>query len=287
MGSALVSGVTGGADIALMALGLVLVYKTTRTFNFAQGEFGTLGAYVAYAALGASLPYWAAIALALLSGAVAGVVVERLVVARLRRVARVYVLVATAGVALAATAIEVLVTKNSPYLLRAPVHGSSFSLAGVTIPQLDILIVACSAGVALVAWVFFRLTMLGAAVLAEADDHLGASTIGLPAGLVSGLMWAVAGLLGALAGLLLAPQTTISPGFMTAGGLVYGLTAVVVGGLDSVPGAFVGSLVVGLVQSGSYYYLGRSVPGVAEIMTLALLLVVLLARGTLAAEFAG
>lgn len=279
MGSSIVIGISSGAGTSLLALGIVLIYKTSRTFNFAQGEFGTLGAYVGYLVLGTGLPYGVAIVCALVAGVVLAVAVERLVVWPLRHAARVNVVVATVGIALAATAIEVIVTENSTYLLKPVVRGAAFQLGGVTIPSLDLVIVGCGALVAVLAWIFFNKTMFGTAVLAAADDAVGAAATGIPVAMVSVVMWAVAGLLGALAGVLLAPQSAITPGFMTTEGLVNALAAVVIGGLGSISGAMLGGIVVGLVQAISYNYLGASVPGISEVMTLVLVLAVLIARG--------
>ncbi|GAB4001853.1 hypothetical protein GCM10029992_38460 [Glycomyces albus] len=128
------------------------------------------------------------------------------------------------------------------------------------------------------AW-FFR-TDLGLAVLASSQDTLAARVVGISPEAVSRLVWGMAALLGGVAGLLYAPVGIFTPGFMTATMLVPAFAAAVLGGMTSLPGAFIGGISIGIVQNAGIYLLGQQwqVPGASQLSVFALLMLVLLIR---------
>ncbi|MQA27732.1 MAG: hypothetical protein GEU94_20255, partial [Micromonosporaceae bacterium] len=171
MGKFVTLGLFQGAVYGLLAVGLVLVYKGTRVFNFAQGEFGTVAAFVAWALLvHAQLPYWLA-ALAALAAAVAlGLTMERLVVRPLLDSPRITLLVATVGVALFVIGVTVLVAEPEPRALEPAVAGGSVSILGAGVrPQQFVVVAVLIAVAAALAW-FFSRTDVGLAVLATSQD---------------------------------------------------------------------------------------------------------------------
>jgi branched-chain amino acid transport system permease protein len=276
----LVIGLFQGAVYGLLAVGLVLVYKGARVFNFAQGEFGTVAAFVAFALFEQlGLPYGVAVLGGLVAAVVVGLLVERLVIRPLFNAPRVTVLVATVGVALFIVAVTVLVAKPEPRVLSPAVVGDPITLFGVALLPQQFLVFAVLGALAVALAFFFSRTNLGLAVLATSQDPLATRIVGISVPRMSRFIWGFAALLGGIAGILQAPINIFTPGFMTTTSLVPAFTAAVLGGMTSLPGAFVGGLLVGAAQNvGIFYLQGAGVPGASELTVFSLLLLVLLVR---------
>jgi branched-chain amino acid transport system permease protein len=275
-----VVGLFQGATFGLLAVGLVLVYKGTRTFNFAQGEFGTVAAYVTFALFAnAGLPYGLAVLIGLVCAVLLGLIVERTVVRPLLNAPRLTLLVATVGVALFIIAATILVARIQPRALAPALTGEPFYLFDAGILPQQVLLLGVLAAVAGLLAMFFR-TNLGLAVLATSQDALATRTVGISVTGMSRFIWGFAALLGGIAGVLQAPVTGVfAPGFMTVGALIPAFTAAVLGGMTSLPGAFVGGVIVGVAQSLGIYFLQKgNVPGAADLTVFALLLITLLVR---------
>jgi len=250
---ALVNGVIFGAPYSLLALGLVLVYKGSRVFNFAQGEFGTVGAFVTLL-LQSHVPLLLAVIGGVISGAVMGLATERFVVQPLFDAPKVTLLVATAAVALGAIALQLAIGDAEIRTLRPLVSGDAFVIANVPVLWQQLLIILALAGLALVLWLFFTRTDLGLAVLAASQEPTATNLVGISVRKISALVWGMAALLGAVAGVLVAPVAQLTPGFGTSGLLIFGFVAAVVGGMTSLPGAVLGGILVGMVQAFTALY---------------------------------
>jgi len=275
---AIVDGITNGAAYGLVAMGLVLVYKISRTFNLAQGEIGTVSAYVTYSFFAQHVPYGVAIVLGLVAGVVAAVALERLVIWPLRFTSRVTPLVATGAIATSAIGVEVLITNNNVRILPPIIHGGGFVIDGARVDGAHLIVIAIALFAAILGTLFFSRTMLGTAIRATADEPLGARVTGLPLAKISMLVWGMAGLLAALGGLLLAPGETISPGFVTQNVLIDALAAMVIGGLTSLPGAALGGIIVGVGEAIAFTEVPNSLPGASAIIVFGLLVLTLLFR---------
>jgi len=248
---ALVIGLVNGAMYALIALGLVLVYKSSGIFNFAQGEFGTVAIYIMWLLTQRHLPYVIAMLLALGTAVVVGLGTERLVVRPLYSSPRVILLVATAGVALLCIGIEFWIGQPLPrQLVPALQRTNRLSISGVYVSDQRLLLVLVLAGFGIGLWYFFNRTYYGLALLGAAQEPTATELVGISTKRVAAFTWGLAGLLGGLAGVLNAPISgSFFPGFMTTTALIPGFTAAVLGGMTSLPGAFVGGAVVGVAQS--------------------------------------
>lgn len=277
----LIIGIANGAGYALVAIGLVLIYKSSRVFNFAAGEFVTLGAYATYLAA-FHVPYLLAMASGVAAGAFAGLATERLVVRPLANRPKVTVLVATAAIATALIPAEIIIGRARTFSARPVVKHplNAFHLSGVYISwqQLIIVLALVAAGVGLA--YFFGRTDLGLATLASSQEPTATRLMGIRLNRISMLTWGTAGALGGLAGVLLAPVTFgFVPAFGTTDVLIAAFTAAVLGGMTSVPGAFLGGVLVGVAQSMAQFNLG-SVPGANSLAVFILLVAVLLVRPT-------
>jgi len=276
----LVSGAIQGCVYGLLGLGLVLLYKGNRIFNFAQGEFGTVAAFVVLmfgTGLGVpKLPYPIAIVLGLLAGTLMALVTERLVIRPLFRQPKVTMVVATAGVALFAIQAELFFNGTNGRTARPIVSGRAVSSGGLSITWQQVVIVGVLATLAVGSALFFSRTQTGVAILAVSQEPTATSLVGISVHRISALTWGMAGFLGSVAGILLAPTTLFGPGFMTTSALIPAFTAAVFGGITSLPGAFLGGVLIGIAEQFGNQI--EAFPGANRVVVFALLLAILLAR---------
>ena len=280
MGAAIVIGLFQGAVYGLLAVGLVLVYKATRAFNFAQGEFGTVAAFLMYVLqTQAGIPYALAFVGALVMAIALGLVVERVIVRPLMSAPRVTLLVATAGVALASIAVQLLVGGVQGRTVP-PIRPGFFGLLGAAVEWQQLFVLLALVGVAVALALFFSRTNTGTAILAASQDPVATVIVGVNVARISAITWGTAAGLGALAGLLQVPvgSTGLLPGVMTTAFLIPAFTAAVIGGMTSLPGAFLGGEIVGVGQQLATYFLQGKVPGEQTLIVFAMLMLVLLIR---------
>lgn len=284
MVNALLNGIVVGAIPALLAVGIVLIYKGSRTFNFAQAEFGTISAYAAYLFITVwDLPYAVGAVAAVGVGALSGFLLERLVVRPLFNAARVTLLVATAGVALLVTSLEFNLIGTGSKVLAPAIGGLGPEILGVFVSFQNLLIFTVLIGLAAVLAWFFRQTTLGLAILASSEDSFGAELSGVGSKRVSTIVWTLAGALGGLAGVLFAgTNTALLPGFMTVNFLLPAFVAAVIGGLTSIPGAFLGGEITAiggsLAEFANRQYLDGAIPGPGNVVMIVLIVAILAAR---------
>ncbi len=300
----IVIGIASGAAYGLVAIGIVIVYKGARVFNFAQGEFGTIAAFITFVMLEqvrsifgfeVTLPYGAAVAIAVVGTVLLGMIMERVIVRPLLDAPKVNLLVATIAFSLLAIGVELLLFRAEPKTLDPMIQtvDKKGNPVGPEIfnyflePQ-RIVIIGVLLAMALGLGLFFSRTNLGLAVLATSQDSLATRVVGIGVQRMSRFIWASAAFFGAVAGILYVPLSGLQPGAITTSVLIPGFAAAVIGGMTSLPGAFVGGIVVGLIQglsgwAANHFYLGLQpwsnvVPGATDIALVVVLLVVLLAR---------
>jgi branched-chain amino acid transport system permease protein len=278
---ALVIGVITGSGYGLVALGLVLIYKSSGVFNFAQGEFGTVAVYAMWLATVNRVPYVAAMIVGLLAAVVMGLLTERLIIRPLFDAPRVTVLVATAGVALIGIGMEIWLGEArlrniAPALPRL----NRISLLSIQVSDQRLLVGLVLIVLAILLALFFSRTNLGLAILGVSQEPVATELMGISVRRLSSFTWGMAALLGGLGGILTAPISgSFGPGFLTTSALIPGFTAAVLGGMNSLPGAFVGGVVVGVAQSaaiGSDAF--ADIPGAGTVMVFLLLVTVLAIR---------
>ncbi|MCT9819720.1 branched-chain amino acid ABC transporter permease [Microbacterium sp. W1N] len=274
----LVDGVATGAVYGALALAIVLVYRASRTLNFAQGELALLGAYVSWQCTAWGMPIWIALPVSMAALALLCVGLERVLFRPLvRRHQHLPLIIVSLGLMIALNAVIGWVwtyqTKEMPALFGA----GSVASGGVAVSRQDIGIVAAVLVLALVLAAVFRFTRTGLRMRAAVSAPESAELSGVSTGRMMSLGWAMAGAIGALAGTLIAPELFLHPGMM-APVLIYAFAAATLGGLDSPVGALIGGVIVGVVENlaGSY------VPGVGgelkQIFALVIIVAVLLLR---------
>jgi branched-chain amino acid transport system permease protein len=277
----LVIGVITGLGYSLVALGLVLIYKSSGVFNFAQAEFGTVAVFVMYLCRVNDMPYVPAMLLGLLAAVAMGYVVERVVVRPLFDAPRVTLLVATAGVALLSIGITFWLNDAQGRTIDPAIRSQkAFAVFGIDVSGQRMLIVVVVAAVCALLALFFRRTTLGLAVLAASQEPTATELVGVSVKRLSSLVWVLAALLGGLAGVLAGSFEPFGPGAITTKFLIPGFTAAVIGGMSSLPGAVLGGIIVGVGASlgASGSLLPQSVPGGSAVVTFVLLAAILAIR---------
>jgi branched-chain amino acid transport system permease protein len=266
-------GLLSGGAMALIALSFVLIYKGTGVVNFAVGEVMMLGAYIYYAGtVTFGLTPWPAFALALVCISLLAIVVERLILRPLSGQPVVAVLMATIGMAsVVHGGVEAVWggdTYSPPTLLpRTPLMLGEVLIPGTVLGNFAVaaLLIACFL-------LFFRYSRTGIAMRATAGDPVTAATLGINIDYAMRLTWVLSGLVGTVAGVLIASSAGLSPLLSAAALSVF--AAIILGGLDSILGAILASLLIGWVEAlGAGYLGGKSRDVVPYVVVLAILLV--------------
>jgi branched-chain amino acid transport system permease protein len=278
---ALVIGLVNGAMYGLVALGLVLIYKSSGIFNFAQGEFGTVAIYVLWLLLERHVPYAISVILALGCSVAIGLATERIIIRPLYRSPRVILLVATAGVALLLIGLEFWIGKPLPRTVAPALSRTDrLTIFGVLVSDQRMLLVLVLVGFGIGLAFFFSRTSLGLALLGAAQEPTATELAGISTKQLAALTWGMAAMLGGLAGILNAPISgTFGPGFMTLSVLIPAFTAAILGGMTSLQGAFLGGALVGVAESlalkSSVF---ASIPSPDTFVVFLILLAILIAR---------
>ena len=250
MEQALVVGLVTGGIYGLYALGLVLVYRGSGVLNFAQAELGTFALFIAHwVIVEQENPYLLGVLAAVGVALVLGLGFERAAVWPLRAAPRLTVAVGTIAMLSLLIALELTMFDANPRLLDPPIGGAGVRVFGVIVTPTQFLSlgVVLAVGAALAA--FLRYTDFGLGVQAAAQDQEAVRFMGIPLARVSLFTWGLAAVLSAVAALLIQP--TVGVLSVSAFGAIFikALGAALIGGLDSMPGAFVGGLVVGVAEA--------------------------------------
>jgi branched-chain amino acid transport system permease protein len=254
-----VSGLTIGLMYSLIALGFVLVYKATDAINFAQGEFVMLAGFLATTALAASLPVWGAIAAAIVGMIALSFALEKAVLRPLLGRPVVAVIMATIGLAAILRGLPPVTVGAQTKAIPLPIGDEPFVLWTAYIPPIQVLGVVVSIGfLAIFTW-FFLKSRMGVAMRAVADNQQVAMAMGINVERYFAIAWAMAGIVSALGGIIWGSMLGVDTQLALIGLKVF--PVVILGGLDSIIGAVVGGLIVGLVESLAAGYLDPYVGG--------------------------
>lgn len=288
----IVTGILNGGIIGLIALGIVLIFKASEVFNFAHGHMVMLGAFFTWWFSGGAgedqffnLPFWAALLMALVVSALIGLLIERLALRPMTGQPLLAIILMTLGLSqllegLASIVFGVQPKSNFPApfsasaVFRMPFPGAFGDAIILKKTLVAAFIVAIVAAVVFI--VLFQRTRIGLAMRATSENHEIARSLGVRVSQVFGLSWAVAGVVATLGGVLLATLTGASLNLSTV--VLIAFPAILLGGLDSLPGAIVGGIVVGLVQALVQASALIEVRNSAEIAPYVLLLIVLVIR---------
>lgn len=274
-------GISIGSIYALMALALVLVWRSTRVVNFAQAGQAIVSTYVAWEVVNRSGSFLMAFILAVVVGGLIGGLVESGLMRTLFKhasdgpVAAVAPVIATLGLLGVIRAIVGLIWTNEGKRFDSPVDTAGFVIGDTTLPfsRLNLMIVITAAIVMIIFSLVFQKTNLGLALRAAAYNPEIARLSGVRVAQTRTIGWVFAGAAGAVAGLLVSPNDSLTPNSLDTL-LVFGFVAAVIGGLESLLGAVVGGLVLGIGLSFVLIYLGTSLVFPTAFVVLVLVLLV-------------
>lgn len=253
----LLTGLSAGSLYALVALGLVLIYRSTRVLNFAHADMATVGTYIAFALITAGVPFWMAFSVALLAGAAVAMVFYfgALVPAQRKGANPLGQIILTLGLALILQGLTVYRWGAEPDRFPFPLSDTKVSKVGpVFVSELSLGTLAAAAAASLILYLITQKTRLGLAMQATSENLQAAQTLGIPTRGVLAFAWGVAAALAVVAGVFLAPVLLLDPFFMLDP-MFKGLAAAVLGGLNSLPGEVVGALLLGVAESLAGAYL--------------------------------
>lgn len=280
------SGFSAGSLYALVALGIVLVYRSTRVLNFAHGDIATLGTFVSFSLLTNHYSFPVALGVSLLVGAALGVAFYFGVLVKAQRQGAnlLGMVILTLGLALIIQGVVVKYWGAEPVSLPFPISDTkTYKVGLVVVSQLSLATMAAGLVGAVLLYLLVQKTRLGLAMRATSENVMAAQTLGIPTRLVLSVSWGVASALGVVAGIFLAPALLLDPFFMFDP-FLKGFAAAVLGGLNSLPGAVVGALILGVAESLAGAYLTIQFKNTLAFL---IIIVVLLLRpeGLLGKEF--
>lgn len=284
-----IAGLVTGSLYGLLALGLVLIYRTTGVLNFAYSAISALGAgflYILETSQGMS--FWLALPLSLLFAFALGALLERLFARPVLHAPVFTKAIATLALALVLRTVEQAIWPQLAQTERfpTPFENAAINVGGVYISAAALIALVATAAVVAALTLFLNRTRLGIAMRASADNQPVAQLMGAPVSGIFLLTWALASVIGVLAAILLAAQQrTIDITYMDPV-LLLAFVAAVLGGLDSLPGALVGGVIVGLAENWLALVLASrhlgpldvSAPGIRETLIFAAFILVLLLR---------
>jgi branched-chain amino acid transport system permease protein len=254
------NGVLIGLMYSLIAIGFVLVYKATDAINFAQGEFVMIAGFVAAAGLMVwGAPLWLAVGLTIASLVAFGFVLERVMLRKLIGRPVIAVVMATIGLASILRGLGPFTIFSGTKPLPLPIREEPFMLGPLFIPPIQLLGAAVSLGfLAAFGW-FFLKSRKGIAMRAVADNQQVAMAVGINVERYFGVAWAMTGIVSALGGILWGNMLGVDVNLALVGFKVF--PVVILGGLDSIPGAIIGGLIVGVVENVAAGYIDPVVGG--------------------------
>ncbi len=271
----LVSGAAQGCIYGLIALGFVLIYKATETVSFAQGDLMMVGAFIGLACMTfAGFPFWLAVPASIVAMAAVGFGVERIVIRPILGEPAFSIVMLTIGIGYVARGLITMIPGigTETHALPVPYKDVALRLGGLVLAAEQLVIIGVTAALCAALYAMFRYTRAGLAMQAASQNQLAAYYMGIPVKRLNAVVWALAAMVAAIAGLLLAPITFVHANMGLIG--LKAFPAAVVGGFGSLPGAIVGGLVIGVVESLAGFYLPEGVKDIAAYVVVLVMLMV-------------
>jgi branched-chain amino acid transport system permease protein len=250
----LIGGLLAGVMYSLVAIGFVLIYKTSRVLNFAQGSMVLLAALTFVSLLERGLPFWASLLLALAVMVLLGLSIERMVLRPLVNKPPITLFMATLGLSYVIEGVAQLVWGTQVHGLDLGIDDKPFEFGGILISKFDLVAAGIAAAMVALLTGFFHYTRLGLAFRAAADDQFAALAVGLRLTRIWAAAWVAAGVVALVAGLLWGARLGVQ--FSLSFVVLKALPVLVLGGFDSILGAIVGGLLIGAGEKLSEVYIG-------------------------------
>lgn len=268
------TGLTNGAILALAALGFVLIYKSSDVINFAQGEFLLIGAYLIYAMVTQVGLHWTlGMVITLLVAVLLGVLIERLILRPMIGEPIISIIMVTIGLSSILRAMVSAIWGNLPRAFPPFIPSQPVNILGASIGADRLWAIAIAMIMLGIFTFFFRKSKEGIAMRAVADDQPAALSMGISVSRIFAWAWAIAAVSAAIGGALVANIVGVGPELSNFGLRVF--PVVILGGLDSIPGAILGGIIIGLLETYTGGYIGQ---GLNQVLPFVVLIVILMVR---------
>ncbi len=279
----LFSGLSMGSVYSLIALGFVLIFKSTGILNFAQGELCMVGAFVCYYfATRLEIPYLIAFLLSIAIGSILGALIDVLVFRRLVGEPIHSTILVTIGLASILVALSGLIWGHDTYSINSPFVGKTVSFGGMVFSQVSIVTILVSLVLFGLFILFFRRSLLGIALMGTAEDSDTAGLMGINVKKMRMIAWILGSFVACIAGIFLAEQSFVHAGMAHTG--IKAMSAAILGGMQSIGGAIIGGLLIGLVENLAATFLtgfemgGFHFGDVKDVTAFAIMILVLMIR---------
>jgi branched-chain amino acid transport system permease protein len=268
------AGLVIGACYGLIGMGYAFIYKATGVINFALGEITMVMAYIAATIAGyAGLSFVPLMAVTLPVAALFGLAIERIFVRPMLGEPTFSIVMVTIGLAVVLRGLTDLIWGGEPQTFNPGFSGDLVKIGGLVFYQVQLYAIFCLLFVVAAIWIFFRFSIFGIAMRATANNQRAAMLSGVNAGRVFAAAWAISTMIASLAGVLLASMFTLSGEIWFQG--LKAFPAVILGGLDSVLGAALGGIIIGVIENVSEGYIGA---GMKEITGFIVIICILMLR---------
>jgi len=274
----LVSGIVVGSIYALVALGFVLIYKSTAVINFAQGELLLFGAFLCLTLVTAlKIPFWLAFFATLIAAALLGLLLERLFLRPMIGEPVISIIMLTIGLASVLKGIIHIIWGSETKVYPEVFPAEPIVMGGVSVSQVYVYSVAFAIICLILFNLFFRFSSAGIAMRAVANDQQAAQSMGISIKRIFGIAWAIASVVASIGGILIGNINGVNSSLSAFGLKVF--PAVILGGLDSIPGAILGGLIIGILEALSGIYLDPLFEGgTKEVIPFVILVIVLMIK---------
>ena len=274
--STLVNGLSLGGIYAMIALGYTMVYGIAKLLNFAHGDIIMVGGYLIYVGMATQMPL-AAVLLAVVGCVVLGICIEKVAYRPLRGASPLAVLITAIGVSYLLQSLAQIIFGSATKMVTVYEFGA-IKLLGATIQISSLVTLAVTVVVMTLLTLFVKYTRLGRAMIAVSEDRAAAQLMGINVNAIITITFAIGSALAALAGLfylLKAPAVSNTMGAMPG---IKAFTAAVIGGIGSIPGAMLGGILLGVVESISYKI--SAIAPYTDAIEFSILIIILLVRPT-------
>ena len=274
----LVSGIAVGCLYALVALGFVLILKATDILNFAQGEVIMISAFICYFLVTTlHLPFLVAVLITCAAAGLMGILTERLVLRPMLGEPVFAVVMVTIGLSIFLRSMTGILFGHNNLVFPSPFPKETVKMGGIILSQTQIWIMISTLALIIVFFVFFKYSRMGLAMRGTADDQNIAQLMGISVKRVFAMIWAVSFVSAAVAGIFLANVMVINLGLSFVA--VSAFPAIILGGLESIPGAIIGGLAIGIIENLAGGYLDQMIGGgVKDVTPFVVLFLILMVR---------
>ena len=272
------SGILQGLIYSLIAVSLVLIYKSSEVFNFAVGEFCTIGAVFFFMFQYFDLPLWVIFPAFLIISALFAALVEKLVIDRLIGRPSMSITLVTIGISSMMVSGILMLFGANPEIIELGVPDLTLDFGGALFISSQVWNGLLAALAMVFLLLFYKYSTMGILMRATADSQVKAIVLGINARRILMVTWAIAGMVAALGGLVVANGSAVSYDMGVVG--LAAIPVVLLGGLESIPGSILGGILIGLVQSITTFYLepALNLPGFQAISPYIVLLIILIFR---------